>query len=178
MFLNGVFLLKGIKLSYLAFKKILFFVESFKPISSWKIIMTCYLQRVRQVPASFTEKKLLLLRIISSLDVILLTGLYGEESELAGAGALCISLPSLVLFPVPPTPHFIPDREICGVMVYSLPELCWLEQSLISTCCLKVYFTFGLAILPSVPVPRQGIGDKGLGRGLLGWVQEDLKGRM
>lgn len=38
--------------------------------------MYCF-QTVKQVPASFTKKRLLL-RIISTFDVILLAGLYGE----------------------------------------------------------------------------------------------------
>ena len=76
--LNGVFLLKGTKLSCLAFKKI-FFVERFKPISSWKIIMMCCLQTATQVPASFAKKRLLLLRVVSTPDVVLLTGLDGED---------------------------------------------------------------------------------------------------
>ena len=76
--LNGVFLLKGTKLSCLAFKKILFFVERFKPISSWKIIMMCCLQTVTQVTASFAKKRLLL-TVVSTPDVVLLTGLDGED---------------------------------------------------------------------------------------------------
>lgn len=58
--LNRVFLLKDTKLSYLAFRKILFFVECFKPISSWKIITICYLQTVKQVPAASTRKRLVI----------------------------------------------------------------------------------------------------------------------
>lgn len=48
--------------------------------------MMCCLQTVKQVPASFTKKRLLLLRIISTLDVILLAGLYGEDIREAHRG--------------------------------------------------------------------------------------------
>ena len=39
------------------------------------------LQTIKQVLASFTKNRLLFLRIVSTPDVILLTGLYGADIQ-------------------------------------------------------------------------------------------------
>lgn len=57
-------------------------------------MMYC-LQTVKQVPASFTKKRLLLLRIISTFDAILLAGLYGEDIREASWGFFLPLPPSL-----------------------------------------------------------------------------------
>lgn len=132
--------------------------------------MMCCLQTVKQVPASFTKKRLLLLRIISTLDVILLAGLYGEDIREAHRGCgVMYSHYHLFFSATPPLPC-IPDLGICGSRAYSLSELCWPRVGLLCIWHLEVYFTSGLIICLAkfwvlkldvvlVQLPRQGVGD-------------------
>lgn len=65
-------------------------------------MMYC-LQTGKQVPASFTKKRLLLLRIISTFDAILLAGFYGEDIRGSFLGLFSASPP----FPVPQSRRFV-----------------------------------------------------------------------
>lgn len=68
--------------------------------------MMCLLQTVKQVPASLTKKRLLLLRIISTLDVILLARLYGEDIREACWGCGIMYSHYHLFFPAIPLLNF------------------------------------------------------------------------
>lgn len=100
--------------------------------------MICCLQTIKQVLASFTKKRLLFLRIISTPHVILLTGPYGADSQESwwGCGVMYSHDHLSFLFPPPRSPK----EEVYAGMLSHFQSFAGLAQSLVQLVSWTVFY--------------------------------------